>query len=61
MAASSLMRRPTSREPVKLMNRVSAGHAGVVRSVLVPDASPVEFDQPLIALDPLPEFDGGQR
>jgi acetyl-CoA carboxylase biotin carboxyl carrier protein len=48
-------------EAMKLMNRVSAGHAGVVRSVLVPDATSVEFDQPLIALDPPPEQDGGQR
>jgi len=47
-------------EAMKLMNRVSAGHAGVVRSVLVADANPVEFDQPLIALDPLPEQDGKQ-
>lgn len=48
-------------EAMKLMNRVSAGHVGVVRSVLAPDSTPVEFDQPLIALDPLPEQGGGQR
>jgi acetyl-CoA carboxylase biotin carboxyl carrier protein len=48
-------------EAMKLMNRIVAGHTGVVRSVLVPDSGPVEFDQPLIVLDPLPNQDGRDR
>ncbi len=48
-------------EAMKLMNHVTAGHAGVVRSILVPDSSPVEFDQPLVVLDPLPDQDGRER
>lgn len=48
-------------EAMKLMNRVTAGHAGVVRSILVPDNSPVEFDQPLVVLDPLSDQDRGDQ
>lgn len=48
-------------EAMKLMNPIIAGHAGVVRSILVPDSSPVGFDQPLLVLDPLPDQDGRDR
>lgn len=41
-------------EAMKLMNRITAEAAGVVRNVLVPDGTSVEFEQPLIVLDPLP-------
>jgi acetyl-CoA carboxylase biotin carboxyl carrier protein len=39
-------------EVMKLMNTIPAGCAGVVTHVLVKDAGPVEFAQPLIAIDP---------
>lgn len=48
-------------EAMKLMNPVIAGHVGVVRSILVPDSSPVQFDQPLVVLDPLLDQDGRGR
>lgn len=48
-------------EAMKLMNHITAEHAGVVRGVLVPDGQPVEFEQPLILLDPVPEPDWRQR
>lgn len=44
-------------EAMKLMNQITAECAGVVRNVLVPDGRPVEFEQPLIMLDPLPDQD----
>nr|WP_204342089.1 acetyl-CoA carboxylase biotin carboxyl carrier protein [Micromonospora terminaliae] len=40
-------------EAMKLMNEVTAGQAGRVAEVLVEDGKPVEYDQPLIALEPL--------
>ncbi|MCZ7437172.1 acetyl-CoA carboxylase biotin carboxyl carrier protein [Micromonospora sp. WMMC241] len=40
-------------EAMKLMNEVTAGQAGRVVEVLVGDGKPVEYDQPLIALDPV--------
>ena len=39
-------------EVMKLMNSIPAGCAGVVTHVLVNDAEPVEYGQPLIAIDP---------
>ncbi|WFE40612.1 biotin/lipoyl-containing protein [Micromonospora sp. WMMD998] len=45
-------------EAMKLMNEVTAGQAGRVVEVLVPDGKPVEYDQPLIALDPVTGQDG---
>jgi acetyl-CoA carboxylase biotin carboxyl carrier protein len=39
-------------EVMKLMNSIAAGCAGVVTHVLVKDAGPVEYGQPLIAIDP---------
>jgi acetyl-CoA carboxylase biotin carboxyl carrier protein len=39
-------------EVMKLMNSIPAGCAGVVRRVLVNNAEPVEYDQPLIAIEP---------
>lgn len=44
-------------EAMKLLNRITAGHHGIVRSVLLPDGSPVEFDQPLVLLDPVADED----
>jgi acetyl-CoA carboxylase biotin carboxyl carrier protein len=44
-------------EAMKLLNRITAGHHGIVRSVLLPDRSPVEFDQPLVLLDPAGDED----
>ncbi|MFI6761758.1 acetyl-CoA carboxylase biotin carboxyl carrier protein [Micromonospora sp. NPDC050417] len=37
-------------EAMKLMNHITAEHAGKVAEVLVGNGDPVEFDQPLIAL-----------
>ena len=39
-------------EAMKLMNEVTADRAGRVVAVLVEDGEPVEYDQPLVALDP---------
>jgi acetyl-CoA carboxylase biotin carboxyl carrier protein len=39
-------------EVMKLMNSIPAGCAGVVTNVLVNDAEPVEYGQPLLAIDP---------
>ncbi|MFC4020065.1 acetyl-CoA carboxylase biotin carboxyl carrier protein [Micromonospora sp. GCM10011542] len=39
-------------EAMKLMNEVSAERAGRVVAVLVEDGQPVEYDQPLVELDP---------
>ncbi len=38
-------------EVMKLMNSIPAGHAGVVTQVYVGNAEPVEYGQPLIAID----------
>jgi acetyl-CoA carboxylase biotin carboxyl carrier protein len=38
-------------EVMKLMNSIPAGCAGVVTNVLVGNAEPVEFGQPLVAID----------
>ncbi|TDC79670.1 acetyl-CoA carboxylase biotin carboxyl carrier protein [Micromonospora sp. KC606] len=40
-------------EAMKLMNEVTAERAGRVVEVLVDDGRPVEYDQPLVALDPV--------
>lgn len=39
-------------EAMKLMNKVHAQRSGVVTAVLVPDGTQVEYEQPLIELDP---------
>ncbi|MFI7575578.1 acetyl-CoA carboxylase biotin carboxyl carrier protein [Micromonospora sp. NPDC049497] len=39
-------------EAMKLMNEVTADRAGRVVEVLADDGQPVEYDQPLLALDP---------
>ena len=39
-------------EVMKLMNSIPAGASGVVTHILVEDASPVEYGQPLIVLRP---------
>ncbi|MEU8179513.1 acetyl-CoA carboxylase biotin carboxyl carrier protein [Micromonospora sp. NPDC049044] len=39
-------------EAMKLMNEVSADRAGRVVAILVEDGHPVEYDQPLVELDP---------
>jgi acetyl-CoA carboxylase biotin carboxyl carrier protein len=40
-------------EAMKLMNEVSAKFAGIIERVLVENAQPVEFGQPLFAVRPL--------
>jgi acetyl-CoA carboxylase biotin carboxyl carrier protein len=40
-------------EAMKLFNEFKSDHAGTVRKVLVEDAQPVEFGQPLFELSPL--------
>lgn len=37
-------------EAMKMMNQIEADKAGVVEAILVDDAEPVEFDQPLITI-----------
>lgn len=37
-------------EAMKVMNPITAPEAGVVKQILVADAQPVEFDQPLVIL-----------
>ncbi|MEV4657284.1 biotin/lipoyl-containing protein [Micromonospora sp. NPDC049301] len=39
-------------EAMKLMNEVAADRAGRVAAILVEDGQPVEYDQPLVELDP---------
>ena len=39
-------------EAMKLMNEIEAELGGVVREILVENAQPVEFDQPLFVIDP---------
>ena len=38
-------------EAMKLMNRIEADKAGVVKAILVNDGEAVEFDQPLIVIE----------
>ncbi|SCF22695.1 acetyl-CoA carboxylase biotin carboxyl carrier protein [Micromonospora viridifaciens] len=42
-------------EAMKLMNEVTADQPGRVVEILVEDGKPVEYDQPLLALEPLAE------
>lgn len=39
-------------EAMKLFNEIESDVSGTVVKVLVPNASPVEFDQPLFVIDP---------
>jgi acetyl-CoA carboxylase biotin carboxyl carrier protein len=47
-------------EAMKLMNPIEADRAGRIAKVLVADATPVEYDQPLIALVPADEQAGDE-
>jgi len=38
-------------EAMKVMNPITAPRSGTVREILVQDAQPVEYDQPLVILD----------
>ncbi|WP_341476639.1 acetyl-CoA carboxylase biotin carboxyl carrier protein, partial [Salinibacter ruber] len=38
-------------EAMKLMNEIECETSGTVKEILVEDAEPVEFDQPLFVLD----------
>ena len=38
-------------EAMKVMNRITAPRAGTVKQVLVIDAQPVEYDQPLVIIE----------
>lgn len=38
-------------EAMKVMNQISAARAGTVRQILVQDAQPVEYDQPLVIIE----------
>ena len=37
-------------EAMKMMNQIEADKSGVVEAILVENAEPVEFDQPLITI-----------
>jgi acetyl-CoA carboxylase biotin carboxyl carrier protein len=45
-------------EAMKLMNRIEADRSGRVVDILVADGTPVEFDQPLVAMVPSDHVDG---
>jgi acetyl-CoA carboxylase biotin carboxyl carrier protein len=36
---------------MKVMNPITAPHAGTVKAVLIANGSPVEFDQPLVVIE----------
>jgi len=38
-------------EAMKILNQIEADRAGIIKSILVEDAQPVEFDQPLFVLE----------
>ena len=38
-------------EAMKILNQIEADRSGVVKSIMVEDAQPVEFDQPLFVLE----------
>lgn len=38
-------------EAMKMMNRIEADKAGVVKTILINDGEPVEFDEPLIIIE----------
>ena len=38
-------------EAMKILNQIEADRVGIVSSILVEDAQPIEFDQPLFVLD----------
>lgn len=38
-------------EAMKMMNRIEADKAGVVKAILINDGTPVEFDEPLIIIE----------
>lgn len=40
-------------EAMKMFNQIEAESSGIVRKILVDDAEPVEFDQPLVYIEPL--------
>lgn len=37
-------------EAMKMMNQIEADRAGVVKSIMLEDGQPVEFDQPLVTI-----------
>ena len=41
-------------EAMKLMNEIEAEFSGIIREILVENAQPVEFGQPLFLLEPAP-------
>ncbi len=38
-------------EAMKILNQIETDRAGIVKSILVDDGQPVEFDQPLFVLE----------
>ncbi|MDN5248759.1 acetyl-CoA carboxylase biotin carboxyl carrier protein [Bartonella sp. TP] len=38
-------------EAMKTMNQITAPRAGIVKAILVEDAQPVEFDEPLVVIE----------
>ena len=38
-------------EAMKVMNPIAAPRSGTVKAILVDNAQPVEFDQPLVVID----------
>ncbi len=38
-------------EAMKVMNPIKATHSGIVKEIMVKDATPVEFDEPLLVIE----------
>lgn len=38
-------------EAMKMLNQIEADRSGVIKSILMPDNTPVEFDEPLFIID----------
>ena len=38
-------------EAMKMMNQIDADKSGTIKAILVDDASPVEFDEPLFIIE----------
>lgn len=39
-------------EAMKMMNKIEADHAGVITAIFIEDGQPIEFDEPLMVIEP---------
>jgi acetyl-CoA carboxylase biotin carboxyl carrier protein len=42
-------------EAMKMMNKIEADQAGVITAIFIEDGQPIEFDEPLMAIEPVRE------